>query len=579
MSIAQNKKNAKSYLVYRVFFICLILIVLPLLIYSSFLYVIEYEHKVNTLSTSLNIIADEKVKLFEESVSFKKSILNSLDEDLFLINKDDYNSFFEKKEKDFNLKSIFLLEEKNGSLIATFSSNKGFVNKNFSFLKNILKKDFSLFSNEAINCKGCLFLSKTIKGKKAIVVAFSQNQLFSSISRDEFPYPVNVSIVNLSNIVVSTKAQKSSIYKDSNKNILQIKRKLKPFDFDLILEVKKAHLVAIHIKQFFLRHLLFLLLVFLIALILSLFLVRKLSKPVNHLLFTMHKVKEGDMYQRYKKQRWGFEFNKIGLFFNDSISSLIKKQKQLEKARFDKQKYIDELEIAKDIQLKMLPQKMVDIKGIDIASGYLPAKEVSGDFFDILKKDGKIFITIADICGKGIPACLYSLNLRSIIRAYGSYFKKLDDIIIETNKLFLKDVQKECIFATAFVGILDVKSKRLIYSSFGHPPTLLRKKNGKILELQTKNKALGLEEVTQIETKEIRLEKEDFLFLYTDGIVDAIDENHKIFGLNNLKTFLKKSPITSSKQVVDDLFQEVNNYSKNVFQYDDMTALSFKILK
>ncbi|NGX34720.1 MAG: Phosphoserine phosphatase RsbU [Candidatus Anoxychlamydiales bacterium] len=588
MNLAQSKtKNIKSFLATRVFFIILILVILPLIIYLAILYRAEYKEQKQDLLISMNILKDQISKNIEDNLKFKNEILD------FAINEinrngQNVNKCFSKITTEFNLQDLYYLDFSQNYLFLMNSTKQNLIGKNLNSLKNILNQKNFLFSTELLSCKDCIYFSKTFYKnnypKGAFVLSFFKSELLSDLPKDKFFKNIDLKILDSNkNIVLSneifqsngsTNAQNQKVKMDQ----LQVQKDLKNLNLKLILSLDQKYLKIFHQQNFVFKHTFILSIVFVILLILTWIVISFISKPVKTLLLTMKEIKEGNVNKRYKKQKLGFEINYIGSFFNNTMDSLIAKQKEIEREKIEKQRYIQELEIAEDIQISLLPQKPLDIKDVDISFGNLFAKEVGGDFYDFFLKDGKIFFVIADIATKGILACLYALNLRSTIRSYASTFDNLDEIILKTNNLFFKDAKEKSMFATAFFGIYDIKSKNLKYSNQGHMSAILRKEDSTITELTTKGIALGVEEMEKVYINEITLQKNDLLFLYTDGITEAIDKNNKFFGKENLVNLIKDTKDLNASEIIERLFKKLEDYSRDAEQFDDMTALLFKII-
>ncbi|MBN2479028.1 MAG: PP2C family protein-serine/threonine phosphatase [Parachlamydiales bacterium] len=591
----QKTKKLKSYFAHRFYFISLIIMILPLFIYTLLLYRSELNQKTKDLYVKLNIILDEKKVKIDQDLELKEKQLSSVERYVYSLKDNQINGFLTEKAKEFSFKDLFILElENNNNLICTFASNDKLINDNFSYLKILLNKNFILFENQNITCKDCVFFSKRLEKKEkneflgVLVASFSKEELVSKTLGKKRSLPINVSISDFTGkVIISSDPKLKFITTQKNKfnqisrdkKFIAVQEKLSSIDAYLTIDVDNGIIFGHHKSDFLLRHSILLGIFFIISLVLSFILYKLLSKPIDNLLIIMKEIKQGNLSARYQKHRVGFEINNLGIFFNDMMQEVISHQKRIEEEKLDKQRYIDQLLIAKEIQLSMLPKEPLDINQIDIATGYIPAKEVGGDFYDYFKIDDKIVFIVSDIVGKGIPACLYSLNLRSILRAYATYFTDLQDILINTNNLFLKDSEKEFIFATLWIGILDLKTNLLTYANAGHPPAIIRKKDGSLIELEANGKALGFEKIKNFEIKKIHLQKEDVLFIYSDGIIDAIDLQHHFYSKEKLLDFLKNTGSKNSSDIVSSLFYEIKDFSKDVFQYDDMTILCVKFLK
>ncbi len=584
MNLSQKMtKNIKSFLAYRIFFIILLLTTLPLFIYQIILYITEYSQKKEELFKGNSILSNQIKKNIEYDLMLKEVILDLVIDEIELKKGNiNINNYLTKIEKEFNLQALFYATIQNDNLIVKNGAKDQIIGRQINSIKNILKNKNALFRSEQLFCSDCIFFSKTVfqnqKPIGVVVLGILQKE-FLDFSKDEIPQNLEISIVDsFGQVIISTnKNYKYLQVKDDTKNLI-VKDSIKDTSYSLILSVDSKSIHQMHFENYFLKHGLVSLIVFILLFVITIILIKILAKPINSLLNTMHGVKTGDLQKRYEEQKMGFEINYLGSIFNEMMDSLIIQQHQIEKEKIDKLKYLQELTIAQEIQTSLLPDKELSIKNLDLAFGNIFAKEVGGDFYDFIEKNGKVFFVIADIATKGILACLYALTLRSIIRSFATSFLDLDKIIINTNKLFIKDAEKNCMFATAFFGLYDINTKKLEYCNCGHMPAILRKIDGTLEFLTTKGKALGIEDFKELKVNHITLKKDDLLFLYTDGIIDAVDVNNKFFGEKNLHEFIKKTHDLKSKEIVKNLFNSLKIYSKETSQYDDAAIIVFRII-
>ncbi len=588
MNLAQIKtKNIKSFLAYRIFFIIVILVVLPLIVYLAILYGAEYKEQKQDFLITMDILANQLSSNIQSNLKFKDEILDFAISEINLY-RQDINESFEKIAREFNLQNLYYFDFFQNYLLLMNSTDQSLIGKKFGSLKAILDQKNAFFSTRLLNCRDCIYYSKTIYRnnlpKGAFVLSFFKDEILLNLPKDDFFKKIDLKILDNSNNIVlsnedlqSNKHANSKNEDNSKTEQLRVQKDLKYFNLKLILSLDKKYLKTFHQENFFYKHIFILSIIFLILLLFTWIIISFISIPINRLLSTMKQIKDGNLKKRYKQQILGFEINYIGSFFNDTMDSLIVKQKEIEKQKIEKQRYIQELEIAESIQMSLLPKRSLDIKEVDIFFGNLFAKEVGGDFYDFFLKDGKVFFVIADIATKGILACLYALNLRSIIRSFATSIDSLDEIILKSNNLFFQDAKEKNMFATAFFGIYEIKTKNLKYSNQGHMSAILRKEDSTILELTTKGMALGIKQIKEVNVSETVLCKGDILFLYTDGIIDAVDENNKFFGKKNLVNFIKNIKDLSSYKIIENLFMELEKYSKDAERFDDMSTLLFKI--
>ncbi|EKE04662.1 MAG: sigma regulatory family protein-PP2C phosphatase [uncultured bacterium] len=582
MNLTQNKtKNIKSFLPYRIFFSVFFLITLPLFIYAVVLYVAEYSQKKDEVFNANSFIANQIKLNIEEDFIIKQQILN-LTADEVSLKKGDINNFFKSIAKQFNLLSLFYAEYENNNLVIKNAADKETIGKKVNVIEKIIKNRVAFFKSKSLNCSNCIYFSKSIFDNNNIVGVIVLSVLqkdFLEFSQKDLPINLEISIINPKDqVIVSTNAKYKYLDSIDNKNKLITKDSIYDNAYFLITAVDSKNIQLLHLKNYFLKHGIILGITFFVLFIAAWLLIKVLAKPIDELMHAMHSVKNGDVDARYTKHKMGFEINYLGDIFNKMMDSLLYHQNEIQKAKIDKLQYLRDMKIAQDIQLSLLPDKELNIKNMDLAFGNIYAKEVGGDFYDFIEKDGKVFFIIADIASKGIEACLYALTLRSIVRSFATTVGDLEQIILSSNKLFLEDAVKNNMFATAFFGVLNIPEKKMQYCNCGHMPAILRKEDKKIEFLKTRGKALGIEKLDNVEINEVILQDKDLIFLYTDGVIDAIDVNNKFYGENNLLEFIKNTNGLKAQEVVTNLFEKLKNYSKNSLQYDDATVVVFRII-
>ncbi len=300
-------------------------------------------------------------------------------------------------------------------------------------------------------------------------------------------------------------------------------------------------------------------------------LIRKLNRPLVSLRLTMERVGAGAVHSRYTPMAWGFEINGIGKEFNTTLDQVLAHQKEAQHEKIEREKLAYELKIGQEIQASLLPTQLASTHGLKMAPGYLPAKEVSGDFYDVHPlSSGKVLIAMGDVSGKGISACLFSLGLRSSLRSLAEATHDLSQLARQANELFLLDVKESGYFATLWLGIYD--GRQLAYASFGHPPALL-KRGHELVELSTGHPAFGLETFRPIKTGSVLLEPGDVILLYTDGVTEAHDADQRLYGMERLKESFLKVKTGSPSASVNQLLDAIRKFSQEAPQQDDLALL------
>jgi serine phosphatase RsbU (regulator of sigma subunit) len=243
-----------------------------------------------------------------------------------------------------------------------------------------------------------------------------------------------------------------------------------------------------------------------------------------------------------------------------------------------------ELAFAKAIQLSSLPSHFPafpDRVDFDIYASMCPAKEVGGDFYDffLIDKD-KLAIVIADVSGKGIPAALFMMISKTLIKTMVLSNRNLADVFEKANNSLCEN-NDAGMFVTAFLGVIDLKTGLFSYVNAGHNPPLL-KRNGNVFEwLQVKPNFIlaGMEKFKYVE-QVLQLDNGDVVFLYTDGVTEACNKELEIYSDNRLLTHLNDHAVDSvlhARNIIESVKQSVDSFARDAEQADDITMLCLKI--
>ncbi len=247
----------------------------------------------------------------------------------------------------------------------------------------------------------------------------------------------------------------------------------------------------------------------------------------------------------------------------------------------EKERIATELDVATKIQLSMLPKNFSVDERVDLYATMKAAKEVGGDLYDFYKlDDDHLFITIADVSGKGVPAALFMVAAITNLRNYTSALKNPDDLKIaieNTNDRLCMNNDGE-LFVTAFSGVLDLTTGIFRYVNAGHNPPLIRRRGQNFEELPMElNFVLGGWENWQYVQQEIQLEAGDTIFFYTDGVTEAANSAGKLYSLERLEQFLNEcEKKTSAKKILEDIQESLQNFSVDAEQSDDITMIAVK---
>ena len=237
-----------------------------------------------------------------------------------------------------------------------------------------------------------------------------------------------------------------------------------------------------------------------------------------------------------------------------------------------------ELEFAKSIQESALPHNFdFPRNDLEIFASMDPAKEVGGDFYDFFFVDAnKICLVIADVSGKGIPASLFMMKSKAIIRGYAESGKNPAEIFRLANN-GLCDGNDADMFVTVWIGIVDLETGHMVCSNAGHEYPVIKRANGNYeLYKQKHNFALAVIRDAKFREYELDLAPGDSLFVYTDGIPEAINESKEEYGTTRLVDVLNKYKDLSQQNILKYTRRDINYFVGEEEQFDDVTMLGFK---
>ena len=236
----------------------------------------------------------------------------------------------------------------------------------------------------------------------------------------------------------------------------------------------------------------------------------------------------------------------------------------------------EEMKIAYNIQMGLLPKGAPMIEGYDLAGKSLPAKSVGGDYFDLIRLgDGRLFFCLGDISGKGMPAALLMSNMLATLRGQNLDLTTPGSIMNYSNEHMFRNTDPER-FSTLFLGVLDPENAELTYSNAGHNLPFIVNETGSVKRLETGNIVLGaIEDVTYTEDS-VKLEKGDTLLIFSDGISEAINPDEEEFGEDPLPALVNANRESTAMGLIDTIIEEVIRHAGKAPQRDDMTMLVIK---
>ena len=615
-----SRIRMKGSLAMRVFITSCAFLVIPLIFYTAFTYKSEYDRAYNQVYESLNLSLGDHLKFVTEITDLQAHFLDALYEIVANRQVDNLNFSLSQFVNDEAISTILYLKVDPNGLICFASSVSSLVGKNFSGeidLKKIDTLDRKSFIARDSDGNYVLYLIRLIKDPKsqditgAVALSTSMSLLLKEITGFGTIGSLETTILSSGGDVLASTHKgwgKKTLVVRNAENINLNKAIPQMYGPDLInleptelgyqftqndetrlIVLKPAGKLPIMIgldvpKKFFTDKLkgYFTTVgsLFLFILVLgggaTYLLTLRISKPLSALCGVMQMGEEGHLETRFDFDKWGFEVNYVGYLYNRLMDKIQLMIQEIRTERSEKERYATQMLLALEIQKSLLPTK-IQIPNIKIASSYFPAIDVAGDIFDYFEiSPGRVLLMCSDVAGKGIQACLYSLGFRGFVRSVSVFEKDLDKIVSQVNDLYLKDTSENCMFVTAWIGILDTTSKTLEYVSCGHPPALLRRHDLPVELLEGEGIPFGIQKMDEIKVQKVQLKSKDLVIAYTDGVTEAMNDAKQLYGMDRLITAIRNIDVASPENLIEDLYRRIKEFSSKE-QSDDITILAIEI--
>jgi sigma-B regulation protein RsbU (phosphoserine phosphatase) len=237
-----------------------------------------------------------------------------------------------------------------------------------------------------------------------------------------------------------------------------------------------------------------------------------------------------------------------------------------------------ELGIAAHIQQSMLPRPLPpEMTGVEVHGIMLPAGNVGGDFYDFFPLDsGRLAFVVGDVSGKGVPSALFMMMSLTLLKAVAPYRSIPGACLTEVNRLLCRNHQTD-LFVTMFYGVLDLDNGELLYANGAHNlPYRVSPGRLELLPEEHEGGVLGFREQTSFDTVQITLPPGEALFLYTDGVTEALDGQHQRYGTDRLEAHLLTNAGRPVRELVEGSVAAVRRFAGNTPQSDDLTALAVR---
>ena len=312
----------------------------------------------------------------------------------------------------------------------------------------------------------------------------------------------------------------------------------------------------------------------------------KVTMPIVHLSDVLEEYKaheEGDLdpetvTKRCKPYRYGYgEVSSLTRTCVELVNEIDSYTENLREVTAEKQRIGTELDVASKIQRDMLPRIFPPFPGrheMDLFASMTPAKEVGGDFYDFYFIDhDHLVLTIADVSGKGVPASLFMVISKTLLKNYAQGGGSPKEILTYVNHQLCQN-NDSFMFCTVWLGILNLKTGKLKVSNAGHEYPAIRRKDGSFELLEDQHNApLGVRDGIRYRQYELTLQPGDCIFEYTDGVTEATDSAYELFGEERMIQVLNEDPVASPESLIERMHSSISTFVGEAPQFDDITML------
>lgn len=250
----------------------------------------------------------------------------------------------------------------------------------------------------------------------------------------------------------------------------------------------------------------------------------------------------------------------------------------------DEKKRIDrDLSLARTIQSTLLPKELPDIEGFELAAFNQPAKEIGGDYYDVIRIDDRhVGFALADVSGKSIGGAMLMSVCRSVLRAQAPNYMSPADLLRSINRVLSADISAD-MFITMLYMVLDLETDKLVVARAGHEKPVVIKSSGGCEIVDSGGTAIGLMEPDIfddiITETTVQLEPGDMVVAYTDGVTEAMNPDHEEWGVDQFLEACSVGSKGGSNSLLSNVQQRINRFVGDHTQYDDMTLLALQVLK
>ncbi len=307
---------------------------------------------------------------------------------------------------------------------------------------------------------------------------------------------------------------------------------------------------------------------------------RSITKPLTTMAMATQEIARGNLNVDLPLPRSGDEAGMLLSSFRSMKESLKDYIERLTVTTASKERIESELKVAHDIQMSLLPKifpPFPDREELDIYALIHPAREVGGDFYDFFFVDDEhLCFVIGDVSGKGVPAALFMAVTKTLLKATCSPGIAPGEILTRVNRE-LSQENDSCMFVTIFLGLLNTTTGEIFYSNGGHNGPFILRRGKETFPLEgNRGLVLGAMENAVYETGQTRLQPGESIFLYTDGVTEAVNEREELFSDQRLRTEIASLQGNPPGEVVARVAEEIVRFSHHVPQADDITMMMIK---
>jgi sigma-B regulation protein RsbU (phosphoserine phosphatase) len=319
------------------------------------------------------------------------------------------------------------------------------------------------------------------------------------------------------------------------------------------------------------------LIVYSVALALGLLLARSITSSIHQLTLGTERIRQGDFDHRIRV-RSRDQLGELAESFNVMTRGI----QDLLRESAEKERLEEELRIARQIQMSLLPQSAVSLPGLRVAALCLPAAEVGGDYYDLLPlSETRLGVLVADVSGKGTSAALYMAELKGLVLSLSRIYASPAKLLIEANRILGENMDSRS-FVTMTYAVVDTAARSMVYARAGHNPLIqFEAKSGRTRVLAPAGLGLGIDKGERFESileeSSLPLASGDVLLFFTDGLSEAMNTRAELFGEQRLRDVLEASERLSSEELKERILAEIQSFVGGAAQHDDMTMVILKV--